>query len=77
MFTVMGVQGHAAYPSQGEKPPERHGAIDGPARITQNSTSGTAHFDPSTLAIVTIDTGNPATNVIPARMHRAIRQHPL
>jgi len=28
--------------------------------------SGTAHFDPSTLAVVTIDTGNPATNVIPA-----------
>jgi succinyl-diaminopimelate desuccinylase len=26
---------------------------------------GTAHFDPSTLAVVTIDTGNPATNVIP------------
>lgn len=26
---------------------------------------GTAHFDPSTLAVVTIDTGNPTTNVIP------------
>jgi succinyl-diaminopimelate desuccinylase len=28
--------------------------------------SGTDHFDASTLAVVTIDTGNPATNVIPA-----------
>lgn len=28
---------------------------------------GTAHFDPSTLAITTIDCGNPANNVIPAR----------
>jgi succinyl-diaminopimelate desuccinylase len=27
---------------------------------------GTDHFDPSTLAVVTFDTGNPATNVIPA-----------
>lgn len=29
--------------------------------------TGTAHFDASTLAITTIDCGNPATNVIPAR----------
>ena len=28
---------------------------------------GTAHFDPSTLAITTVDCGNPAGNVIPAR----------
>ena len=27
---------------------------------------GTANFDPSTLAVTTIDTGNPANNVIPA-----------
>ena len=27
---------------------------------------GTEHFDPSTLAVTTIDTGNPANNVIPA-----------
>ena len=27
---------------------------------------GSDHFDPSTLAVVTFDTGNPATNVIPA-----------
>jgi len=28
---------------------------------------GTAHFDPTNLEITTIDVGNPATNVIPAR----------
>ena len=28
---------------------------------------GTAHFQPSTVAITSIDVGNPATNVIPAR----------
>jgi succinyl-diaminopimelate desuccinylase len=29
--------------------------------------NGTAHFDPSNLEIVTIDVGNAATNVIPAK----------
>ena len=33
---------------------------------------GTDHFDASTLAIVTIDTGNPATNVIPAQCCAAV-----
>jgi succinyl-diaminopimelate desuccinylase len=30
--------------------------------------AGSADFDPSTLAITTIDTGNPASNVIPAEV---------
>jgi succinyl-diaminopimelate desuccinylase len=34
--------------------------------------SGSDHFDASTLAIVTIDTGNPATNVIPASCRSAV-----
>jgi succinyl-diaminopimelate desuccinylase len=29
--------------------------------------AGTDHFDPSNLEITTVDVGNPATNVIPAR----------
>ncbi|MEL6700676.1 MAG: M20/M25/M40 family metallo-hydrolase, partial [Pseudomonadota bacterium] len=33
---------------------------------------GTEHFDASTLAIVTVDTGNPATNVIPAEARAAV-----
>jgi succinyl-diaminopimelate desuccinylase len=28
---------------------------------------GTAHFEPSTLQVTSVDVGNPATNVIPAR----------
>ena len=28
--------------------------------------AGTAHFDPSNLEVVTVDTGNPSANVIPA-----------
>jgi succinyl-diaminopimelate desuccinylase len=34
--------------------------------------AGTDHFDPSTLAIVTVDTGNPATNVIPAECRSTV-----
>ena len=33
---------------------------------------GTDHFDPSTLAVTTFDTGNPATNVIPAKCSAAV-----
>jgi succinyl-diaminopimelate desuccinylase len=35
-------------------------------RASHTLDEGTDHFDPSTLAVVTVDTGNPATNVIPA-----------
>ena len=38
----------------------------------QRLDEGTAAFDPSTLAIVTIDTGNPATNVIPAQCRATV-----
>ena len=61
-----GVQGHAAYPERARNP--LHALVwllD--ALASEPLDPGNAHFDPSTLAIVTIDTGNPATNVIPAR----------
>lgn len=65
-FTVTGVQGHSAYPSRYKNP------LPAMARLMDRLSSepldhGNAHFDPSNLAIVTIDTGNPATNVVPAR----------
>ena len=65
-FTVTGVQGHSAYPHRAKNP------LPAVARLVDILASyaldqGTAHFDPSTLAVVTIDTGNPATNVIPAQ----------
>ena len=65
-FTVAGVQGHSAYPHRAKNP------LPAMARlIDQLSTSeldqGTKHFDASTVAVVNIDTGNPATNVIPAQ----------
>lgn len=64
-FTVTGKQGHSAYPHRANNP------LPAMARLMDRLASheldqGSDHFDPSTLAIVTVDTGNPATNVIPA-----------
>jgi succinyl-diaminopimelate desuccinylase len=65
-FTVTGVQGHAAYPHRAKNPlPALARLMDRLASHTLDE--GTEHFDPSTLAVVTMDTGNPATNVIPAK----------
>ncbi len=65
-FTVTGVQGHSAYPHRAKNP------LPAMARLMDRLASheldqGTDHFDASTLAVVTMDTGNPATNVIPAQ----------
>jgi succinyl-diaminopimelate desuccinylase len=63
--TATGVQGHAAYPHRARNPlPVLVRFLD---RIAARSFPATAHFEPTTLALTTIDTGNPATNVIPAR----------
>lgn len=64
-FTATGVQGHVAYPHRALNP------VPVLARLMDRLSShvldeGTDHFDPSTLAVTTFDTGNPATNVIPA-----------
>jgi succinyl-diaminopimelate desuccinylase len=64
-FTARGVQGHSAYPHRANNPLNAMvGLMDKLANHPLDN--GTDHFDPSTLAITTIDTGNPATNVIPA-----------
>ncbi|MEO0667828.1 MAG: succinyl-diaminopimelate desuccinylase [Pseudomonadota bacterium] len=70
-FTVTGVQGHSAYPHRARNP------LPALARLMDRLASheldaGTDHFDASTLAIVTMDTGNPATNVIPAETKAAV-----
>ena len=65
-FTVHGVQGHSAYPHRAKNPlPVMAKLIDQLASHALDQ--GTAHFDPSTLAVTTIDTGNTANNVIPAK----------
>ncbi|MCL6284690.1 succinyl-diaminopimelate desuccinylase [Ruegeria sp. 2012CJ41-6] len=70
-FTVTGVQGHAAYPHRARNPlPALVRLIDRLA--SHEMDQGSDHFDASTLAVVTIDTGNPATNVIPAQGGAAV-----
>jgi succinyl-diaminopimelate desuccinylase len=64
-FRLIGKQGHSAYPHRANNPlPPMMRLMDKLASHTLDA--GTDHFDPSTLAVVTVDTGNPATNVIPA-----------
>jgi succinyl-diaminopimelate desuccinylase len=60
-----GVQGHSAYPHRARNPlPVLVRLLDRLA--SHRLDDGTAHFDPSTLALTTVDTGNTASNVIPA-----------
>jgi len=65
-LTAAGTQGHAAYPHRARNPlPALVALLNRLARHPLDN--GNANFDPSTLALTTIDTGNPASNVIPAR----------
>ncbi|WP_294619576.1 succinyl-diaminopimelate desuccinylase [uncultured Roseovarius sp.] len=70
-ITLTGEQGHAAYPHRANNPlPAMARLID---RLSSHELDqGTEHFDASTLAAVTIDTGNPATNVIPAQCRATV-----
>lgn len=64
-FTARGVQGHSAYPHRAKNP--LSALVRLMDRLDRHELDrGTDHFDPSTLAITTIDAGNTATNVIPA-----------
>lgn len=63
-ITARGVQGHSAYPDRAKNPVKAM-AILAANLSTKDLDGGTDNFDPSTLAVTTIDTGNPATNVIP------------
>ncbi len=65
-FTITGVQGHSAYPHRAKNPmPAMARLMD--VLSSHQLDQGTDHFDPSSLQVLTIDTGNPATNVIPAQ----------
>ncbi len=70
-FTCKGVQGHSAYPHRARNP------MPAMAQLMANLAAyeldqGTKHFDASTLAVVTIDTGNSADNVIPAETRSTV-----
>ena len=65
-ITATGVQGHSAYPHRARNP--MSALVRLLSRLEEKPLDqGSAHFDASTLAITTIDCGNPANNVIPAR----------
>ena len=66
IVTVNGKQGHAAYPHLADNP------VNGlmmmlDALLAPALDGGTKDFQPSNLEITSVDVGNPATNVIPAR----------
>ena len=64
--TVEGKQGHVAYPLKADNPiPKLARFLDRIASAKLDD--GNEHFEPSTLAITTVDVGNPAGNIIPPR----------
>ena len=70
-ITAIGIQGHSAYPDRANNP------IVAMVKLLDKLEShqldvGTEHFDPSTLAITSVDTGNKASNVIPAVTKAAV-----
>jgi succinyl-diaminopimelate desuccinylase len=65
-LTVEGTQGHVAYPDLADNPVPR--LLRMLAAITATPLdAGNDYFQPSNLEVTTVDVGNPATNVIPAR----------
>ncbi len=69
-ITVHGVQGHAAYPHLADNP------VRGILQLTEALMhpafdQGTQDFQPSNLEVTTIDVGNAAVNVIPAKASAA------
>lgn len=65
-LVVTGVQGHSAYPERADNPIPRMVRYLN-ALIDTEFDKGTDDFPPTHLAVTTIDTGNRAGNIIPAR----------
>lgn len=70
-ITILGAQGHVAYPHLADSPFKRLLAFLG-AVTSEALDDGYEDFDPSNLEITTIDTGNRVTNVIPATVSARI-----
>ncbi|KKB13209.1 succinyl-diaminopimelate desuccinylase [Devosia geojensis] len=66
MVTVEGIQGHVAYPEKANNPlPVLASVVT--ALKAEALDFGTEHFPASNLEVTTIDVGNTASNVIPAK----------
>ena len=65
-LSVAGTQGHVAYPEKANNPlPHLIQLLS--ALITTPLDAGTQHFEPSNLQLISIDVGNSAFNLIPAK----------
>jgi succinyl-diaminopimelate desuccinylase len=69
-LTLSGKHGHVAYPDLADNPIRRLAPIL-EALYAPPLDAGAADFDPSNLEIVSVDVGNPATNVIPGEVRLA------
>ena len=69
-LTIYGAQGHVAYPHLADNPVPRMLRVLN-ALTTHELDAGTPHFQPSNLEVTTVDAGNPATNVVPAKVTAA------
>lgn len=65
-LTVHGVQGHVGYPHRADNPLPRLMRML-LTLVDEPLDRGSEHFEASTLAVTSVDVGNPATNVIPAK----------
>ena len=66
-LTLSGKQGHVGYPQLADNPIRRLAPIL-EALQAPPLDAGTPDFEPSNLEIVSVDVGNPATNVIPGEV---------
>jgi succinyl-diaminopimelate desuccinylase len=66
-LTLLGKQGHVAYPQIADNPLRRLAAILD-ALYEPALDAGTPTFERSNLEVIGVDVGNPATNVIPAEV---------
>jgi succinyl-diaminopimelate desuccinylase len=70
-LTVIGKQGHVAYPDQTINPVRAMVKLLAALEATPLD-AGTAYFLPSTLEITSVDVGNPSGNVVPAEARAAM-----
>ncbi|MGP1354574.1 MAG: succinyl-diaminopimelate desuccinylase [Parasphingopyxis sp.] len=65
---IVGKQAHVAYPHEGDNPITRLFRV-GTRLHELDLDDGDEWFQPSNLEVVTVDVGNPASNVIPGEAH--------
>lgn len=66
-ITVRGIQGHSAYPERADNPVPKMVRLLHPL-IATKFDEGTEYFPPTHLVVSSVDVGNTASNVIPAKV---------